>query len=79
MGVWVISFACCVEACASWNARTITPQCAAVYFDYSNTEAFVENSGLGNCFVKDSGSTVGHTSDITSNVIAHFSLRRRWR
>lgn len=57
LGVYVFTFADCMEACASWNAfRAMnTPQCFAIAFGFG-PGAYSQSSGKGNCFLKDSRS-----------------------
>ncbi|KAI4220782.1 MAG: hypothetical protein LQ349_008002 [Xanthoria aureola] len=50
LGVWMFTFADCMEACASWNAFQHSPRCYSVSYDPSDT--FTEEAGFGNCFFK---------------------------
>ena len=63
LGVYVFQFTDCMEACASWNKfrETTSPQCLAIVFDnepYANSES----SGMGNCWLKNSGNTTARAS-----------------
>ncbi|KAL8707389.1 MAG: hypothetical protein Q9220_007581 [cf. Caloplaca sp. 1 TL-2023] len=78
MGIWVFTFADCIEACASFNAHISDPHCYAVSYDTSNTGSFVEKSGLGNCFLKGSGSVQAHEKNVTSSAQAQFSGQTRF-
>ncbi|KAL8826306.1 MAG: hypothetical protein Q9191_003877 [Dirinaria sp. TL-2023a] len=73
LGIWVFTFADCIEACASWNFRHDSPQCYAVSYDYSNEGAFTEQGGMGNCFLKGSGSIPANVKNVTSSAQASFS------
>jgi len=73
LGVWVFTFADCMEACASWNARHLSTKCYTVSYDISNTGVSVENSGLGNCFLKDSNKIQGRKRSPTSSGSMKFN------
>lgn len=73
LGIWMFTFADCIEACASWNYHQDSPQCYAVSYDYSNEGEFTEQGGMGNCFLKGSGNVVANVKNVTSSAQANFS------
>ena len=57
LGVYVFTFADCMEACSSWNSHNTaqdSQQCHAVAYD-TGPRAYPEYSGAGNCWLKNSG------------------------
>ncbi|KAL8968690.1 MAG: hypothetical protein Q9183_002343 [Haloplaca sp. 2 TL-2023] len=73
LGVWVITFAECMEACASWNYHADNPRCYSVSYDISNQGDFVQNSGLGNCFFKSKTEISGIAKESTDSADFRFS------
>ncbi|KAL8948921.1 MAG: hypothetical protein Q9222_004925 [Ikaeria aurantiellina] len=73
LGIWAFTFADCIAACASFNEHISDPHCYAVSYDTSNTGDFVEKSGMGNCFLKGSGSVQARAKNVTSSAQAQFS------
>ncbi|KAL8790921.1 MAG: hypothetical protein Q9213_000346 [Squamulea squamosa] len=71
LGIWVFTFADCMEACASWNDHKNTPSCHAVTYNYGDD--FTEESGFGNCFLKDNGDVPARFYNVSSSAQAQFS------
>ncbi|KAI4229834.1 MAG: hypothetical protein L6R40_008044 [Gallowayella cf. fulva] len=83
LGIWAFTFADCIEACASWNGHQNSPRCYSVSYDYSNVDAFTEENGMGNCFLKDNGNVEPRFRNVTSSADAQLSAssnkrRRAW-
>ena len=68
MGVWVYTFAACMEACASWNDHQIEPPCYAVSYDTSGD--FTEEGGIGNCFLKRVKGITPKGKKVTDSAVA---------
>ncbi|KAL8671953.1 MAG: hypothetical protein Q9168_003579 [Polycauliona sp. 1 TL-2023] len=71
LGVWIFTFADCMEACASWNSHQNSPRCYAVSYDVSGL--FAEERGSGNCFLKGARNIPAHSKNVTSSADALFS------
>ena len=71
LGVWMFTFADCMEACASWNAFRHSPRCYSVSYDPSDT--FTEEAGFGNCFFKGERNIQARHKITTSSADAQLS------
>ena len=73
MGVWVFTFADCIDACASWNDHQIDPPCYAVSSDIS--DAFTEEGGIGNCFLKGVKGIPPKGKKVTDSAVADLVIK----
>ncbi|KAL8918224.1 MAG: hypothetical protein Q9172_005517 [Xanthocarpia lactea] len=71
LGIWVFTFADCIEACASWNAHRNSPPCYSISYDFG--DAFTEESGTGNCFFKGVSNIPARPRTATSSADAQLS------
>ena len=71
LGVWMFTFADCMEACASWNAFQHSPRCYSVSYDPSDT--FTEEAGFGNCFFEGERNIQARHKTVTSSADAQLS------
>ena len=71
MGVWVFTFADCMEACAAYNNKKNSPPCYAVSYDPEG-DIFTQWSGFGNCFLKGSKDIPALSTNLTSSAVFNF-------
>ncbi|KAI4096817.1 MAG: hypothetical protein LQ339_006901 [Xanthoria mediterranea] len=71
LGVWMFTFADCMEACASWNAFRHSPRCYSV--SYEPSDAFTEEAGFGNCFFKGERNIQARHKTVTDSADAQLS------
>ncbi|CAF9925287.1 MAG: hypothetical protein HETSPECPRED_005796 [Heterodermia speciosa] len=70
LGVWVFTFADCMEACATYNVLRKTPPCYAVTYKFGTSDT--EQGGQGNCWLKESDNVAARSKNTTDSGVFNF-------